>query len=69
MEFLLKRYGRMVWRVHPTGACCDETVINPYYMEQLMQYVLDLGARYGADMDRAQMRSEGLVRFCAFGDL
>ena len=29
MEFLLKRYGRMVWRVHPTGACCDETVINP----------------------------------------
>ena len=19
----------MVWRVHPTGACCDETVINP----------------------------------------
>lgn len=44
----------------------DETVINPYYMEQLMQYVLDLGSRYGPDMDRAQMRSEGLVSFTLF---
>ncbi|VDC02383.1 unnamed protein product [Peniophora sp. CBMAI 1063] len=38
----------------------DETVINPYYMEQLMDYVLKLGSRYGPDMDRAQMQREGL---------
>jgi hypothetical protein len=42
----------------------DETIINPYYMRQLLTYGIKLGQqRQNADMDPDELLKEAEVRF------
>lgn len=40
----------------------DETIINPYYMRQLLQYGIKLGAAQGETMDSEALLREAEVR-------
>jgi len=40
----------------------DETIINPYYMRQLLQYGIKLGATQGETMDQEALLREAEVR-------
>lgn len=40
----------------------DETIINPYYMRQLLQYGIKLGATQGETMDQDALLREAEVR-------